>query len=483
MTKSLITTGLLFTLSVVSGQIFEDQSNRLPSTSSASNMDVKALDIDKDNDLDLVFAREFQANFILINDGKGNFTNGTIGNLPQPIRDSEDVAHGDFNNDGNIDLVFCSEDDINLSIRNVHEYYWGDGKGKFTSSNIILPDSEANAVIAEDINNDLYADLIFGNKGFINILINDGTGKFTLDTNRITRIFRTTQDLILFDADGDKDKDLLAGNEDGNLFFLNNNGFFTESTSNHFDKFPNVETRKLAVADIDNDNDLDVFFANVQFIQSKIKQNLLYVNDGRGNFKNETDLRLSNFFDHTIDAIFEDVNDDKYADLVLANVFGGPIRIFINNGSGVFEDATLEILGEYYYRDALGVISSDLNGDGLKDLYFCHRDRGNKTQKDLMLFNKNTKVKVHTPTKQNINLIINGIYKSSIFIEATIDGPIQSIALFDILGNKLNSNYDTLIDSQKITVDIKSFCSSNQFLLLTIYSNNKIHNYKILLPK
>jgi FG-GAP-like repeat len=377
---------MLVTPLSVTAQLFTDASSNLPPSASGNNMDVRAADLDKDNDLDLVFARENTANFILKNNGMGVFTNGTSGNLPQPIRDSEDVAIGDFNNDTHLDLVFCSEDNFPNGGTNVHEFYLGNGSGMFAAAPFQLPDSEANAVITAFLNNDTLPDLIFGNNGTLTILINSGDGNFVEENDRVPAIARVTQDVILFDADGDNDADLLEGNENGNLLFINDgNGYFSDSTDTHLPGGLNIETRKIAVGDVDMDNDLDVLLANVRFIAGKDPQNRLFLNDGFGHFSDVTATQLPIDNDHTIDAIFEDVDLDADLDLVLANVFGGPLKLYENNGSGFFADSTLAVFGDYYYRDALGVIAADLNGDNYRDLYFCHRRMPGNTQKDLFL--------------------------------------------------------------------------------------------------
>lgn len=368
------------------GQLFTDASANLPAAASGASMDVRAADLDKDGDPDIVLAREFQANVVLRNEGNGVFVNGTIGNLPQEVHDSEDVAIADFNADGNLDLVFCSEDDVSQGWTNVHEYYLGDGMGHFTAAAYQPPDSEANAVITTDVNSDGLPDLIFGNDGIPNILINNGSGGFTTENDRVPPIARVTQDVLMLDADNDGDADMFLGNENGNLLYINDGtGHFSDETALRLPVGLNLETRKVAAGDVDGDNDLDIFLANVEFIPGKDPQNRLFVNDGTGHFSDETATRLPTDTDHTIDAIFEDLDLDSDLDLVLGNVFGAAIKMYLNDGNGRFADSTLAVLGQLYYRDALGVIAEDLNGDGLRDLYVCHRKTPQNPQKDLLL--------------------------------------------------------------------------------------------------
>ncbi len=364
--------------------IYQDASDNLPELGSRkASMDVRAADIDKDGDLDIILANEFQPNSILINDGKGKFTDESEKRLPQVIHDSEDVAIADFNGDGWLDLVFCSEDD------KIHEYYLNKGKGFFEVAPYKLPDSEANAVIAIDINNDRKPDLIFGNNGKNSILINKGDGTFNVENNRLPEINRVTQDIAAVDVDNDGDLDIFTANEDGNVLLLNNGkGFFSDASKSNLPNDANIESRKASFADVDKDGDLDLFLSNVAFREGKDIQNRLYINDGKGKFTNETEKRIPKDEDHTIDAIFEDVNSDGSLDIILANVFGATIKVYTNNGKGEFTDNSTAILGKKYYRDALGVISTDLNGDGKKDLYFCDRFNPNQGKKDLLLIGK-----------------------------------------------------------------------------------------------
>lgn len=363
---------------------YTDGSSALPDDGARkASMDVKATDIDADGDLDILLANEFQPNSILINDGKGNFTDESKQRLPQVIHDSEDVAVADFNGDGLLDLVFCSEDD------KIHEYYLNTGKGFFKEAPYQFPNSEANAVITADFNKDGKPDVVFGNNGQNTIFINKGDGTFALEANRLPLLNRVTQDIALLDVDGDGDLDMFEGNEDGNALHLNNGkGVFKEVTATHLPNNPEIETRKVSYSDVDADGDLDVFLANVAFIPGKNPQNRLYINNGKGKFSDETSTRLPTDTDHSIDAIFEDINADGHADIVVANVFGAPMKVYINDGKGVFSDQSEVIFNKKYVRDALGVIAADLNGDGAKDFYICDRHNPAVNKKDLLLLRK-----------------------------------------------------------------------------------------------
>ena len=353
---------------------------------------------------------------------------------PSRYKTGEDVAIADFNGDGKPDLVFCSEDDFPNGEINVHEYYLGNGAGEFTSASFQLPDSEANAVISAFINNDTFPDLLFGNNGGTGVLINNGDGTFTSETNRVPQLNKTSQDLALADVDGDGDQDLLEGNENGNILHINDgSGFYADESLSRLPQGLNIETRKIAFGDIDNDNDLDVFLSNVAFIPGKDQQNRLFQNDGTGHFTDITSTNLPVDNDLTIDAIFEDIDLDEDLDLIVCNVFGAPIKIYENDGNGNFTDHTQNVLGQNYFRDALGVIAEDLNGDGFRDLYICDRRTPNSSNKDLLLLRKQVSSTQEKTNKKHESLIYPNPVKSYFYLNTNIAN-IDSVKLFDHIG-------------------------------------------------
>jgi hypothetical protein len=274
-------------------QLYSNASQNLPDNGAkGQSMDVRALDIDADGDLDIILANEFQPNTILLNDGTGVFSKAAANVLPQEVHDSEDIAIADFNGDGHQDLIFCSEDDLTQGWTNVHEYYLSDGNGKFTIAPYSFPDSKANAVLAIELNGDEYPDVIFGNQGPSRAYINKGDGTFDLDALRIPGLNRTTQDLAAADIDHDGDLDIFEGNENGNVLLLNDgSGKFTDISSTHLPQGLDIETRKVTFGDIDKDDDQDIFLSNVQFIDGKDPQNRLFINDGSGHFTDATNTQ------------------------------------------------------------------------------------------------------------------------------------------------------------------------------------------------
>ncbi len=344
----------------------------LPALAFENGMDVESVDIDGDGDRDIIIANEFQPNSILINDGAGHFTDESEARLPDyrnAKHDSEDIAAADFDRDGDIDIVFVSEDD------RVHEYYLNDGRGYFTDASSRLPRSEANAVFAADINGDSYPDLVIGNAGQDLVLINDKAGSFIGETfDHIPAESNVTQDVEMADLDGDGDLDMVLGNEDGNKLLLNNgSGQFSDETVSRLPITASMETRKVTLGDVDGDSDIDIYFANVQFRPGKNRQDRLYINDGAGNFTDRTAQQLPVHAENIIDAKFADIDLDGDPDILLGGFPNRPVEVHINDGRGYFTNGGSSYLAEPVLAEALGIEVADLNGDSIPDIYICDR--------------------------------------------------------------------------------------------------------------
>lgn len=355
---------------------------------SGPGMDAETGDLDGDGDLDIVIANEYQPNKILLNNGLGVFTDGTPGRLPQKNLDSEDIGIADMDRDNDLDIVFATEDHA------VHELYFNNGNAVYRDKSSILPNSIANSVLAVDVNNDSLPDLIFGNAGASDtpaqnfLLINNGDSTFTNQTStRLPQVLDITQDIKLGDIDGDGDSDMVVGNEDGNKIHINNGtGFFTDETSARLPLTGTEETRKVTLCDIDSDGDLDIFFANVAFRPNRLKQDRLLLNNGSGVFTDVTSSNIPFDNEHTTEGIFVDIDYDGDPDLITTNIFNNrPVKVFANNGSGVFEEVTQLVLPPGVLGEGIGIKAGDFNGDNLLDLYIVNRG-----QQDRLLLRNDT---------------------------------------------------------------------------------------------
>ncbi|MEO0571641.1 MAG: VCBS repeat-containing protein [Bacteroidota bacterium] len=342
------------------------------------SMDAGIADLDQDGDLDILIANEHRPNILLINDGKGKFTNESGSRIPQVDHDSEDIGIADFDMDGDLDIVIVSEDD------KTNELYLNDGDGIFTDGGSRIPVSgTSNSVVVVDINNDGAPDIMIGNNGQNNILINNGKGFFKDESIERFGIFQdVTQDLTLGDIDNDGDSDILIGNEDANRILINDgNGFFKDESS---DRLPlratPEETREVDVADIDGDGDLDILYGNVQaFVENAVRQNRLLLNDGDGFFSDITTTHLPKDNNRCFGVAFLDIDHDGDMDIMTGNTngvrFGGltAFSIYLNDGKGSYSEVIDEIIPEGITGRGFDIDFMDLNGDGIGDLFLSNR--------------------------------------------------------------------------------------------------------------
>lgn len=343
------------------------------------SMDAGVGDIDGDGDLDVVIANEFNPNILLLNDGSGRFSNGSS-RLPAASRDSEDVGVADFDGDGDLDVVVVSEDD------RVNELYFNDGSGRFSDEGHRLPvQGTTNGVVVADLTGDGFPDILLANNGQDAFLVNDGAGGFVDETaQRLPRSGDVTQDLELGDVDGDGDLDLVVGNEGANALYINDGeGHFRDDTETRIPfREAAEETREADFGDVDGDGDLDLLFANVSaFVNDADPRNRLLINDGSGHFTDGTASRLPAADISSFDGDFADVDGDGDLDIVTANadvdlsvgrIAPSRYRAYLNDGEGVFAEATAEVFGGVT-GTGFDLEFADFNGDGRPDFYLASR--------------------------------------------------------------------------------------------------------------
>jgi hypothetical protein len=118
----------------------------------------------------------------------------------------------------------------------------------------------------------------------------------------------------------------------------------------------------LAVADVDSDGLLDVYFV------SQVGPNGLYRNLGGGRFEEITaEAGVALMEPVGVAASFADFDNDGDADLYVTNV-RSPNRLFENNGDGTFEDISSGS-GLDYDEHSSGAVVFDYDRDGLLDVF------------------------------------------------------------------------------------------------------------------
>jgi hypothetical protein len=354
------------------------ESGSLPDRSAALRaMDAAAGDIDGDGDVDLLVAMEMSTNRALINDGTGKFVDESAKRLPQTAYDSEEVALVDLDGDGDLDAIIACEDDKRKTL------LLNDGKGVFTNaSDRIAQKGVSNGVETADVDGDGDLDLAFANAWTDALLINDGKAQFSDETAaRLPHDSDTSQDFTAADLDGDGDLDLVSGGENGNRLLINDGkGVFADATG----RLPKTETaeitRKVGAGDVDGDGDADLLFANMVADPEAWTPNRLLINDGSGAFTDETSTRmpLATEPSNSIHAGFYDLDGDGDLDILAGTITSAteagsaPTTALINDGKGTFT-AAADALPAEANGNTLDIVAADFNGDKKNDLFLATR--------------------------------------------------------------------------------------------------------------
>ena len=245
---------------------FVDATAQLPALPQPSTAVVLG-DVDGDGDLDAVFGSfgGTDRNRLLQNDGSGAFTDVTPGHLPTSGAQTNALALGDVDGDGDLDLV-SGEGDAFVGAQS--RLYRNDGTGTFTdvtATTLPLVGTFTDAIAAGDLDGDGDRDLVLvGNLAFqTRLLRNDGASGFTdVTTTQLPGPLDASVSVTLVDVDQDSDLDVVRGTRQGrgcHLYTNDGSGTFTDATAA---RLPSLNTPGFVVAgDVDADDDPDLLIA------------------------------------------------------------------------------------------------------------------------------------------------------------------------------------------------------------------------------
>ena len=332
-------------------------------------------DFDGDGDVDAYVARNRAlTNQLWVNNGSGVFS---LDDNDLGPGGAFDLGIGDL--DGDLDediLIVCDGAAPRVLLREPI----GSGGPLVLSPTAVAGSQAASATeIDYDLDGDL--DVALGNiGGTLTFLENDGSGSFS-DPGTVLNCNpgNTPIRILSADLDGQNGPDLVvfcsqySGQADGQdeIFFNDGSGNFTAAA-----EFLDSELNgSIAIGDVDGDGDPDIITIN-QTSFSSVGQNSLFINNGSGSF-----VRSDAFGQGNQRAVaLLDVDDDSDLDVFIGGVDSSTPAddtddsLWLNNGSGVFTDSGLTLGG----GSPTKAIAADLNGDGDDDLFVIDRIGGNR---------------------------------------------------------------------------------------------------------
>jgi hypothetical protein len=197
----------------------------LAQSSSISNIQISSwqmdlADIDGDGSLDLIL----NGNGVSVSHNSGGGTFGSPQTVLNGAYGASGIATADFNDDGHSDIAVLTGSGAQMLI------LLNDGKGGFPANKIVtstLP-SAAASIIANDVNLDGKADLIFGSgEGFT---VSLGNGDSTFNAKQYLYSTGVNRALYLADVNGDGYTDILVAGVGGNAY--DQNHILLNQTSN-----------------------------------------------------------------------------------------------------------------------------------------------------------------------------------------------------------------------------------------------------------
>ncbi len=215
-------------------------------------------DYDNDGDLDILLTGDTASgpiSGVYRNDGAGVFTDITAGLTGVS---GSSVAWGDHDNDGDLDILltgYTASGPISLVYRN-------DGAGVFTDITAGLPGAAFGSVAWGDYDSDGDLDILLAGEDashnrMARVYRNDGAGVFTDITAGLPEVTDGPVAWGDYDNDGDLDILLTGYSDSGRLSRVYRNdggGVFTDIAAG----LPGVDRSSVAWGDYDNDGDLDI---------------------------------------------------------------------------------------------------------------------------------------------------------------------------------------------------------------------------------
>jgi hypothetical protein len=321
-----------------------------------------AADFDNDGILDLIVKNGHMVGMLRGN-GDGTFqpaVNFNAGTTPYEGGGTYSLAVGDFNTDGELDVVTATEYRLSLLL--------GDGHGSLGIPTTVDGLGNGGSVAVGDFNADGKLDLGvaminvyqggYGNYyiPFAKVLLGDGHGGFSPPTTiQVGELgYSPTATVATADLNGDGMQDLLVDVPDyGTVSVMLNDGLGNLQAPTAFPAGAGGFPYRMATGDVDGDGDIDL--VTVGYSVS------VMINDGLGAFGSPQDYFVGV---HEGSVLLRDFNNDGKLDIAMTEGWERNLTVVLGKGDGTFS-APLMFDGPGGW---FGSTAGDFNGDGWLDL-------------------------------------------------------------------------------------------------------------------
>ena len=304
---------------------------------------------------------------VLLGDGDGTFSNKSILCFSGQIMvyANAQLVAGDFNGDGNIDLIASVEQSGSDSL----VPFLGRGDGTFGRKRGASGGDDATGIVSGDFNGDGNLDLAFTSDylgpDLLSAALGNGKGAFP-GGGGFSGLLDNLGSMAVgdFNNDGILDLALTAGPRGSGsqltIFLGNGDGSFNLAASQPAVTL--VQASSVTTGDFDGDGNLDLAVTDDESPTITVLHG-----NGDGTFtqvSGEPSLPVPGFFVTTAD-----FNGDGKLDLIVSS-YPNTLAVYLGNGDGTFRPGL--VTGIDYGQYGVGI--GDFNGDGLLDLALTNTD-------------------------------------------------------------------------------------------------------------
>jgi hypothetical protein len=382
------------------------------------------------------------------------------------------VIAGDFDEDGKQDLI------VSRSDGNVTGFLLlGKGDGTFTQSPATV--GNCSSMTAVDLNSDSHLDLVCVGNPLASVLIGDGKGNFT-QKNLVqfpnVSLYGILSGVATGDFNRDDKLDLLASYEYTDtgrraaLVFYAGNGDGTFQTPAVQPAAFGMGDVYTAAADFNGDGRIDLIAGTY---------NIAFINFGNGDGTFNQSINTSPILSLPGDSQDEispypprvaaaDLNGDKLVDAVAADPYSKLISVFLNDGTGTFQQAQPDFSAALAGAPGFSVITRDVNGDGLPDLLIL-----DVTNQQISIF-ASAATPTMTLTGSSNSVIIGSPFSATVKVAGPASNTIIPTGKVTLSDGSNSLGTATLDSTGSATISLPSL-SVGQHVLTASYPGDSIY--------